>query len=159
MINAEDVEQHLSYDPLTGEFTWKKSRYGVSAGQAAGCVTANGYICIGLNNEIVLAHRLAWFCSYGNWPEGQIDHINGRRSDNRLANLRDVTNQENQRNRKVRHDSLTGVTGVGWCRQTGKWRAKIGVDYKIIHLGRFDNQFEAICARKSAELRFGFYSS
>ena len=85
----------FSYDPETGRFFWR-NREGFCPQE--GAMTAgkeafisrkpNGYIYARLMGRAIYAHRAAWAISYGEWPKGDIDHINGDRADNRIANLR-----------------------------------------------------------------------
>nr|WP_175479900.1 HNH endonuclease signature motif containing protein [Paracoccus homiensis] len=102
------------------------------------------------------AHRVAWAVIHGRWPNGEIDHINGDRSDNRLANLREVTKRENHRNMAIRSDNTSGVTGVYWAREKGKWAAYIKAD-KMVALGRYDTFAEAVAARRAAEKVLGYH--
>jgi hypothetical protein len=71
------------------------------AGNESGWMDNCGYFIIKLNRKTYKAHRIAWLLTYGSWPEDQIDHINGNGLDNRLENLRDVSNRENLRNKKI----------------------------------------------------------
>jgi hypothetical protein len=88
---------------------------------------------------------------HGVWPEDQIDHINRDRADNRIENLREVTNKQNQQNRSTNSDNTSGHTGVSWYKPYSKWRAQIKHNHKVIHLGYFTNIEDAIAARKAAE--------
>jgi len=106
-----------------------------------------------------MAHRLAWLYTYGSFPNGDIDHINGNGLDNRIANLRDVTRSVNLSNAKKRVDNTTGITGVVKAHTKGKWQAQIGLiatTGKFKYLGTFDEIWDAICARKSADNAYGF---
>ena len=92
------------------------------------------------------AHRLAWFYVHGEWPDGEIDHINWVKNDNRICNLRVVTHSENMQNTR-RQDK--GVTF-----KRGYWRARISLNKHQIFLGHFKNKEDAIAARKAAELKY-----
>lgn len=121
---------------------------------------ATGYKRVSIGNAKVREHRIVWEMFNGPIPEGyEIDHINHIRSDNRLENLRLVTRKVNMRNTSKRSDNTSGCVGVGWDNCTGKWKAQIQVDGKNINLGRYTEMFDAICARKSAEYRFGFHAN
>ncbi len=102
-------------------------------------------------------HRLAWLYMYGEWPVGDIDHINGIRDDNRLINLRSVSRQENLRNRRTGRNNTSGVMGVNWDKSLGKWRSSIGIGGKTKHLGVSHYKWDVICLRKSAEMKYGFH--
>ena len=124
-------------------------------------ISHNGYACTNdrftTNHKM---HRVLWVTFNGPIPEGMdIDHINGDRLDNRPENLRIVTRKENMRNSKRYVTNISGVTGVGWVNRESKWRAKVMIDYKMKHLGYYDDWFEAVCARMSANNRYGFHEN
>ena len=88
--------------------------------------------------------------------DGQVDHINRDKSDNRRCNLRMATPSENAINRKLRVTSTSGVTGVTFSTQTNSWRAYITIDKRQVHLGFFDTKEEALEARtKAAAKHYG----
>lgn len=153
-LNAARLRELLRYDPDTGQFSWVIATTNrVKAGDAAGCLQARGYIAIGLLGKHWPAHRLAWLYMTGAHPHGQIDHINRCRTDNRFANLRVVSNAENQHNGSVRKNNRSGVHGVSWDEKRGKWLAKICVNRKQKHLGLFVDLGDAARARRQAELQ------
>lgn len=145
---SETVEQAavrlVAYDAHTGVFRWaQRPSKGVRTGDVLGSKANNGYLRTKLAGREVLLHRLAWFMTHGAWPDGDIDHINGDKADNRIANLRVVdarTNTENQRRAMV--TNRVGLLGVG---RHGRncYRATIKVDGKSIHLGSFKTPEEA----------------
>jgi hypothetical protein len=90
---------------------------------------------------------------FGEWPKGEIDHVNRDSLDNRIANLRDVSQSENARNRPQQANSTSGVKGVYWHKASQRWQAQIAVNGKQIHLGLFDTLDEAARARFIAEAR------
>jgi hypothetical protein len=92
---------------------------------------------------------------YGDEPQ-DIDHINGNRRDNRIANLRAVDRRENMRNARLRSNNTSGIVGVTFSRDRKKWVAQIN-DGKVRSLGRFDKFEDAVEARKAAERRAGFH--
>ena len=79
------------------------------------------------------------------------DHINRNTFDNRKSNLRKASVEENARNHTIRKDNTSGVTGVYWRKDKGKWQAGIGLNGKTKHLGVFDTYEEAVEARIKAE--------
>ena len=89
----------MDYSPDTGEFIWIKSRHGVRVGAVAGTVD-KGYRRITIDYKQYFAHQLVWLYHHGDFPEKGIDHINGNPSDNKLGNLRVVSQVENGRNQK-----------------------------------------------------------
>ena len=102
------------------------------------------------------AHRVIWALVHGEWPTLQIDHINGRRSDNRLANLRLVTHAENSRN-VARRDNRSGVLGVSQHSTTGKWVAQLAINGKNTYIGSFETIDEAAEARRLASQEHGYH--
>ena len=151
-LTAEYLRSVLHYEPETGIFTRKVSTARrVKAGDIAGCPDGDGYLRIKLQSRRYKAHRLAWLHFHGVWPKDQLDHINRNRSDNRIANLREATNKQNQQNTGKRSDNKSGHPGVSWYKPYSKWRAQIMHNQKQIHLGYFSILEEAIAARKAAE--------
>ncbi len=153
----------LFYNPETGVFLHRKRRTGVPfAGMVAGSVnTTRGehYYQICLQGKNWKAHRLAWLYVYGEFPKGDIDHINGDRLDNRISNLRDVTKSENCKNKTLRVDNKSGVSGVYWNKGGAKWHVQIAVNGKRKHLGFFSDLDEAIRVRREAEVKYGYHSN
>jgi len=158
-LTQDQLKELLHYNPDTGIFTNLTSRGGVKVGGVAGCLNNRGYIDLQIQKKTCLTHRLAFLYMTGEWPADQVDHINGVKDDNRWGNLRDVTNQENGRNQKRRNDNTSGVTGVCWYKQTGKWVAQIKIKNKKKFLGYFADFNEAVSARKEAELEHGFHTN
>jgi hypothetical protein len=155
LITLERLKEVLHYEPETGVFTWIVSTgRRVKAGGIAGC-TANerGAYVIGVDGRNYLAHRLAHFYVVGRWPEGGLDHIDRNPSNNRIRNLRCVSNSENCQNKDKPSNNTSGYLGVCWCKAVQKWQAKIGMPIKrTLWLGNFDTIEEAVAARKAAEL-------
>lgn len=145
----------LTYDPETGVFTNRTFR-GLRAleGTEAGNITSNGYIDVTIRKRKYKAHRLAWLYMYGEWPKNNIDHINRIKTDNRISNLRDVTQAENGRNKSTHKNNTSGVTGVDYHK--GQWRARIRVNRKSLHLGYYATMADAEASRKRAEERYGY---
>jgi hypothetical protein len=96
---------------------------------------------------------------YGEWPNHEIDHINGDSLDNRICNLRDVTSQGNNRNMSLAKTNTSGVCGVRYKKDRSKWVALITLNNRQTHLGYYQDFFEAVCARKSAERKYGFHEN
>lgn len=142
-LTAAYLRSLLRYDESTGEFTWI---VGQRTGMKAGCIVSTGYIKINIDKVTYLAHRLAWLYMHGEWPKHHIDHRNGNGSDNRFLNLRDGSQQFNTQNkRRAQSNSTTGILGVSF-HHTGKYRARVGLNGKEIHLGVFDTIEEAQAA-------------
>ena len=149
----------LEYNKETGQLIWKINRAKAKMGEPAGCLTPKGYLYIGINGQRYFAHKLVWFYVTGRWPRKQIDHINQNGADNRFENLRLVTNRENHRNKRLSKKNASGHTGINWIERLAKWRARIMVDGKDIHLGVFADIRDAINARKEANLVYGFHEN
>lgn len=124
------------------------------AGKEAKCLCDNGYLKISIKKDRYLAHRIVWALYYGEDPVNTPDHINGLRNDNRINNLRDATRTEQSRNSRINKNNTTGVTGVSFNKRLKLWEANIGVNYKKIHLGWFDNFCSAVGARQAAEVKY-----
>jgi len=123
------------YNKETGIFTHKK-KLGAKSGAVSGCDNGYGYLRISHKKKSYYAHRLAWFFVYGETPTLQIDHINGIKSDNRIANLRLATNAENAWNKhNAQLNSTSNVIGVSWHKKAKKWQAF----FKNKYLGLFDS--------------------
>ena len=156
-LSLDDLKSYLQYDPETGVFTWLKKIGRSKRGKVAGTPMLNGYISIGICGNKFLAHRLAWHMHFGRMPSGQIDHINHDRQDNRIANLREVSNQENARNSSLSRRSSTGVIGVSRNSNNGYFEAHVTVDGKKRHLGWFKRVEDAAKARQDADEAYGFH--
>lgn len=124
------IEKGWRYDPQTGQVF-------SHTGKEIKNVNSDGYICCQLKyNDIFInikAHRLGYYIHHGE-IKGQIDHINGNRSDNRLINLRDISKIENSQHR-------TTAKGVYWHKKTKKYYTKI-VRYGKVILGNYHNTAE-----------------
>lgn len=167
MLTQQRLQELLNYDPDTGEFRWKSGYDCVTsargprnrwAGQLAGVICVHGYRLISVDNERFRASRLAWFYMTGEWPPVDIDHVNGKRSDDRWQNLRVASESENMRNSKRYANNTSGTRGVSWNKRRGKWHARVRVDNKVHHCGYFVKLEDAKAARdrKAAMLHGAF---
>lgn len=158
-MTQEQLKAELSYDRDSGIFTrlvpWKVKKYGLQVVQSH----HSGYVYIQYRGKKYAGHRLAWLYVYGHFPDGQIDHIDGNRANNKLANLRVVSNQINQQNSSKRKDNSSGQVGVSWFKLRSTWRAVINVNGKQITLGYFKVLEDAIASRKKAEIHYGFHTN
>jgi hypothetical protein len=167
----EDLRQLLHYEPETGKLFWRErpvemftSDWNVEAvwkswntrfagKRAIDTPDRHGHLrgCVG--GKMCGAGRVVWALVHGEWPTGEIDHINGVRDDNRIENLRDVSRVENHRNRKTPKSNKSGVAGVWW---TGaKWAVSIGHR----SLGRFADFGEAVRVRQEALIAEGYHAN
>jgi hypothetical protein len=136
------LREKLLYNEGTGALLWKNTTQWTKSGQVAG-TNCNGYIKISINQKIIPAHRIVWAMLYGTWPFGEIDHIDGNRSNNKACNLREVTRQQNCMNRAKAVNNKTGRKGVSWHAGAKKWQAHISVAGKSIYLGLFASAEDA----------------
>lgn len=154
-----ELNKLFKYNPETGNLYRKISvSYNTRIGDKVGCPNNKGYSLVRIYGALYKVHRIIWKMCHGVDPE-QIDHIDGNTSNNRIKNLRSVTQKKNNKNKKRCKDNASGHIGVSWYDQTNKWCAQIGVDKKRIHLGYFSNKDEAIKVRKEAEIKHGFHEN
>jgi len=160
-ITQERLKELLHYDPDTGIFTRNiRTASCVSVGDIAGNTRKiDGYHVIRICGQRYPAHRLAFLYMEGSFPPYHVDHINHIRNDNRWCNLRRVKCTENLRNRTLQSNNTSGINGVNWHKHKRSWEASIRINKKRIYLGAFKCFFEACCARKSADIAYGFHSN
>ena len=151
-LTQKRLKELFSYDPNTGIFT-RKARMGnrVKIGDIAGCVRGDGYIRIMIDGVHYYSHRLVWLYIHSYIPENNLDHINRDPSDNRISNLREVSNQCNMRNTGNLARNTSGVKGVGWSKANQKWESRIHVNGKGISIGYYKSFSNAVCARLMGE--------
>lgn len=151
-LSAFSLRTILDFNPSTGIF--KRLR----KNQPCGKLATNGYRQIYVSGQLRMAHRLAWLHVYGEWPDGQVDHINQNKDDNRIENLRVVSNKENQENVRGYSHNTSGRRGVRWRESRGIWIAEIKHHKRQLHLGVYDNIVDAVAARIRAENNFFTHS-
>ncbi|WP_296257782.1 MULTISPECIES: HNH endonuclease [unclassified Pseudomonas] len=140
LITAERLRELVSYDPETGLMHWREAIQRVRAGAVCGSLNNHGYRQIGIEKKTMMVHRLVWLYVHGYHPT-MIDHINGNRDDNRIANLREVTNSQNQMNKSRQRNSRLGLKGVS-VRGRGRPRGEVNLNGKVISKA-FDTPEEA----------------
>ncbi len=152
-ITREAVLRLFRYDRTEGKLYWKEtSKYNTRlTGHEAGWANHQGYRRIGVDGTYYYAHRLVWLIERGEHPTDQIDHINRDKSDNRISNLRSVTDSQNKNNRDMQQNNTSGETGVLYSRKRKKWKAYINVSGRQISLGHFIAFSEAVSARSAAK--------
>lgn len=138
MLTQERLKELLEYNPETGVFIRKKQTSNSHIGDIAGGINSKiGYHQISIEGVRMYSHRLAWLYIYGSFPEKEIDHVNGIRSDNRICNLRTVDRQLNEQNKnKANKNNLSGFRGVT-IRKDKNYDVRIEVNGKVIYLGYF----------------------
>ena len=173
----ELMRQLLEYESSTGLMTWLERspdhytdgkylakdiarRFNSTwAGKVAG-VKAGPYYRIGLRGQKYLYHRVAWAIYHGTEPKGFVDHINGNGLDNRIENLRIVSNRENCHNAKMTVRNKSGFNGVSWAKRDKRWVAHARTpDRKTLRLGAFQDLEQAIACRQAFNEREGYHEN
>lgn len=170
---GKELLDRVAYNPETGELTWRvadvrwfqdnghsaemncRKWNGRYAGTPAFARKHNNRLVGGVRGKKLMAHRVAWLVHHGDWPDGEIDHINGNGHDNRACNLRVVDRKGNTRNVRRLRRNTSGQTGVS--ERGGRWFAYINDNGRQISLGLFLAYEDAVRARKSAERRLGYH--
>lgn len=159
MITQSQLKLLMDYVPETGQLIWRRRpevtvgaktfniRY---AGKPVGTTkSSGGYVSVTVDGVFYTAHRLIWLYIHGYFPP-LIDHIDRDKTNNRLDNLRLATRTQNNFNRLQR--PLVGVRKT----PNGRWKARIKMNGKTVHLGVFDRQEDASdCYAKAAEKFYG----
>lgn len=164
LLTAERLREVIHYDPYSGTFTrigppqTKRTRPD-RIGAKTGARSKPGRATVHVDGHNYLAHRLAWLYMTGAFPPRDIDHRDNDPSNNRWINLRACNASQNLGNSKATKQTVSGCKGVTYCRQTGRWRAKIKWLGKNFHMGRFDSieEARAAYAAKAREL-FGEFA-
>lgn len=152
----EQIKKHLEYIPETGVFIRKTTGGGVKAGAVAGGKDAYGHNTISVCGKRMRSARLAFAIMTGQWPDGDVDHINRVRDDDRWCNLRIASRSQNSANAKAK----SGMKGASWVTARGKWKAQIRVAGKNTHIGYFASEIEAHEAyKKKAVEHFGEFAA
>lgn len=140
-LSYERALELFAYNPETGLIRWKDKRKDALSKFCAGCVDSRGYIKLKVDGVYYGAHRVVWLLSHGKWPDNLIDHINQNKADNRIANLRDVTQKQNLEN--VGQYRKVWKKGAALHKPSGLWHATLGHNYKSISLGYFKTEADA----------------
>lgn len=161
--SVEFLNECFHYDKRTGDLIWKtrplhhfksagtrEMMNARCAGKRAGAVAKHGYIVVVFAGKHWLAHRIIYKMLHGSCPD-YIDHIDGDPTNNRIENLREVTNAQNTQKKKLRKVGSSKYRGVYRC--CGKWQAQIKVEQKPIYLGAFADQKSAALAYDEAALK------
>lgn len=170
VITYAQAKALLKYDPETGSITWlprpremfpndlqyRSWNTRFAGKEAFTSIGGHGYRQGTFLGNVVLAHRMIWLLIAGSFPES-VDHINGDRLDNRLANLRAVSLHENNRNRPMRANNTSGVTGVTWSKRYQKWHVSIRTEGRCKFLGFFTDLKKAKAVRLAAQEKYGYH--
>lgn len=184
-LTQKILKELLHYDPETGTFIWRERdvkyfshcknpehRCNVWNARFSNTFAENKskhknsiayYVYIGITldkkSKNYKAHRLAFLYMTGEFIEKHVDHIDGNSMNNSWTNLREVTNQENQKNCKLSSNNLSGYNGVCFAKRERKWLVSIGVNKRKIFGGYFTNKEDAIKRRKELNLEYGFHEN
>jgi hypothetical protein len=155
------VRELFTYEPTSGELRRRVDRWAGShrrilaarAGDRAGWANSAGYLQVNVAGRLYLVHRIAFLIIEGRWPNDQIDHLDGDRTNNAWANLREVDRQTNSENRRrAQRNNQSGLLGVYPHRK--RWRAQICVNGKQCYLGDFDTAEGAHAAYLAAKREY-----
>jgi hypothetical protein len=158
MLKSAYFRENFRYDATTGIVTRLNARTRKGVINPFGRKMARGYI-IFCGKHSCFAHRIAWFLHYGEWPKRGIDHVNGNKADNRIANLREADQHQNMANVSAYRCNRTGLKGAHYRKDRGKWQSSIMVHGKNIKLGMFaspEAAHDAYCA--AAKKYFGEFA-
>lgn len=151
LLSVERLRALLHYEPDTGALTWLvKPNKRLAAGHPAGCRVPEGYRIVTAEGCRTYAHRIAWALTYGAWPKGEIDHIDGDPSNDRISNLRDVTHRTNAQNVRRSFCGRDGLLGTS-KRSDGRVLALIWHEGKQRYLGTFYTEQDAHVAYVTAK--------
>lgn len=166
LITHDYLLSILDYNPETGIFVWRprtpdmfksgkqSKRHTCNTwnskwpGKIAGLINSAGHIQICINSRLYLAHRVAWFYVYGEWPKSILDHKDGNRKNNKISNLRLANFSKNGANSKTPITNSSGYKGVSFKKDKKKYRAQIKVNGVYKHLGYFkdpEKAYKAYC--------------
>ena len=164
MISVDVLREYFELDAEAGKIFWKKKTAArsnrIKLGNEAGSLS-DGYVRVSLFKKKMMGHKVIWALVNDEWPEGDIDHINMNRSDNRISNLRKVTRSENFFNITKRSTNTSGYKGVTTRDQNGKIRyvAQIAYNHNYKYLGIYNSPEEAKAAYdEAAKLYHGEYA-
>ena len=160
-IDVREIRRLISYDPDSGNLIWRERMSNrVKPGMAAlSAAKSSGHLHGFVRGVALQAHRVAWAIHYGEWPTGFIDHVNGVRCDNRIANLRVVDARDNAKNRRANKMKVSGLPHGVSQKANGRYFAQIQEGGRNVHLGYFGSADEAKVAYDTARVRLGFHAN
>ncbi len=152
MLSFDELRSILNYDPETGLWSWRnpKAINKAPIAQSAGTISVHGYRIITYRGRKYRSARLAWLYMTGNWPSEEIDHENRDTTDDRWINLREASRSQNALNRDVQGNNSSGLRGIHFDCERGKWFVQVKVKGINHFIGRYDEVDEAVVARNAA---------
>lgn len=128
----------LTQDHVKSLFEYRDGQlYRKSNGKVSACKHSDGYLRSHINYKVYYNHRLIFLFHHGYMPK-YIDHIDGNPANNKIENLRDVTNGQNQQNRKVNENNKSGYKNVHWSNSMKKWCVQITVNEEVKTVGFYE---------------------
>jgi hypothetical protein len=159
MITQQDVADCFEY--RDGYLYWKSVSHPNKQhmmDKPAGSIHKTGYQHITWRGKIQKAHRLIFMLHHGYLPP-EVDHINGNRADNRIANLRPATRSENQCNRNALSNNTSGYPGVSWHKKSKAWVVRVMKNGKtVVHQYFKDLELAGLVATEARALYHGAYA-
>lgn len=171
-VTPDQMRAWIDYDPENGKLTWRYRDISFFKNEksyksfntrfpgtpALASASGRGYLMGRIQEQTCMAHRAAWAIYHGVWPQGEIDHINGIRFDNRIQNLRDVSRSVNAKNVR-RKPGASGIYGVIWDKKMKRWRVTIYNNGRCIHLGCAKDLEQARIMRIAAQEKYGYHAN
>lgn len=152
------LKSNMTYDSQAGHLFWSKPSGKRRLGVPVGTLHSSGYLVFsaGFNRRrfSLRAHRVCWLLHYGEWPESFVDHIDRNRTNNRIANLREVSYRQNCQNQTKQVNNTSGYRGVSWSKCKGKWVVRIRTEGCYKFCGYFSDVVEAAKAYDEASLKY-----
>ncbi len=152
-MSIEDfIKSNLRVDE-DGRLWWLSEGQGRNTSRPAGFRRQNGYMSVTICRRQYKAHRVVYLLSFGSWPDGEIDHIDRDKANNRPSNLRVVSRSENILNTGKRLGTKSKYRGVYWHAKRQKWRAMISANGRLASIGMFHSEEEAARAFDARALK------
>ena len=147
-ITQKILKDHLNY--IDGNLYWSDFSIRPNAKKTAiGNLMPNGYLQMKLFSKHMYVHRVIFLYHHGYLPKF-VDHINGKKSDNMIENLRDVNRFQNMMNVKKTSQNKSGYKGVSYNKKMKKWVAQIKCNKEHFYLGTYETAelaYKVYCAK------------
>lgn len=142
-MTQSHLKKIMNYNSVTGELRWSFDEMVAPRVRGHECrkPDSDGYFRVGIKGRTYSVHRLAWLFYYGKFPDGFLDHIDGRVTNNAINNLREVTNSSNLQNQRKAHKDkkYSNLIGAHFNIRYKTWCSRIMVNGKTIRLGQFES--------------------
>ena len=135
MVTQEQVRELFYY--RDGELYWKVHKPHTKKDKPAGYLSKK-YKIVSINYKNYLNHRIIFLWHHGYIPK-EIDHIDRNSLNNKIENLREATQSENNCNQKLRVTNKSGLKNIHWASDKKKWIAKITINKKTKFLGAYND--------------------